>query len=56
MLWQTSYAELVFSDILWPDFRARELCECLGSFQQRERRFGQTGAQVHALPLRRTSS
>lgn len=59
MLWQTSYAELVFSDILWPDFRARELCECLNSFQTRERRFGQTGAQVaqvHALPLRRTSS
>jgi undecaprenyl diphosphate synthase len=56
MLWQTSYAELVFSDILWPDFRARELCDCLSSYQQRERRFGMTGAQVQTLPLRRASS
>lgn len=52
MLWQTSYAELIFSEVLWPDFRARELCECLSSYQQRERRFGMTGAQVQALPLR----
>lgn len=51
MLWQTSYAELMFSDILWPEFRARELCDCLASFQQRERRFGMTGAQVQT-PLR----
>jgi undecaprenyl diphosphate synthase len=56
MLWQTAYAELVFSEIAWPDFRARELIECLSAFQQRERRFGLTGAQVQALPLRRASS
>jgi undecaprenyl diphosphate synthase len=56
MLWQTSYAELIFSDVLWPDFRARELCDCLASFQQRERRFGQTGAQVQTLPRLRASS
>ncbi len=56
MLWQTAYAELVFSEIPWPDFRARELIDCLSAFQQRERRFGMTGAQVQTLPLRRASS
>lgn len=50
LLWQSSYAELYFTDVAWPDFRARELCEAIGVFQQRERRFGLTGAQV--LPLR----
>ncbi len=51
LLWQTSYAELIFTETLWPDFRARELCESLGIFQQRERRFGLTGAQVQPLPI-----
>jgi undecaprenyl diphosphate synthase len=56
MLWQTAYAELVFTEILWPDFRARELVDCLSTFQQRERRFGMTGAQAQTLPFRRASS
>ena len=56
MLWQTAYAELVFSEVLWPDFRARELIDCLTAFQQRERRFGMTGAQAQTLPFRRASS
>ncbi len=56
MLWQTAYAELVFSEILWPDFRSRELVDCLSHFQQRERRFGKTGAQVQPLPFLRASS
>ena len=56
MLWQTAYAELVFSEILWPDFRARELIDCLSAFQQRERRFGMTGAQAQPLPFRRAST
>lgn len=51
LLWQTSYAELIFTETLWPDFRARELCDALGTFQQRERRFGMTGAQVQPLPI-----
>lgn len=50
MLWQSAYAELVFTEILWPDFRARELVDCLAAFQQRERRFGMTSAQVQAVP------
>ena len=48
MLWQAAYAELVFVDALWPDFRAAQLVECLLEFQQRERRFGMTSAQVAA--------
>lgn len=55
LLWQTAYAELLFTEVAWPDFRSREFCEAVGSFQQRERRFGLTGAQVQPLdaPLRR---
>ena len=56
MLWQSAYAELCFTEILWPEFRARELLDCLAAFQQRERRFGMTGAQAQTLPLRRAGS
>lgn len=46
LLWQLSYAELVFSDILWPDFRKEELYKCILEYQRRERRFGMTSEQV----------
>ncbi len=46
MLWQSAYAELFFTETLWPDFRARELLGALEHFQGRERRFGQTSAQL----------
>lgn len=46
LLWQAAYAELVFSDVLWPDFRTQAFLECIAEFQQRERRFGLTAAQV----------
>jgi len=48
LLWQCAYAELAFSEVLWPDFRELELLEAIGDFQSRERRFGLTGAQVAA--------
>ncbi|HET9596070.1 MAG TPA: polyprenyl diphosphate synthase [Anaeromyxobacteraceae bacterium] len=48
LLWQCAYAELAFSDVLWPDFREGELLQVLADFQRRERRFGLTGAQVAA--------
>ena len=48
LLWQCAYAELAFSDVLWPDFRELELLQVLGDYQARERRFGLTGAQVAA--------
>jgi undecaprenyl diphosphate synthase len=40
LLWECAYAELYFTDRLWPDFDATDLAEALGSFQLRERRFG----------------
>jgi undecaprenyl diphosphate synthase len=48
LLWQLAYAELVFTDTMWPDFRAPELCACLSTYQQRERRYGLTSAQAAA--------
>jgi undecaprenyl diphosphate synthase len=46
LLWQAAYAELHFSDVLWPDFRDAELFAAIEDFQGRERRFGLTGAQL----------
>jgi len=46
LLWQCAYAELVFTDVLWPDFRDAELFAALAEYQARERRFGMTGAQL----------
>jgi undecaprenyl diphosphate synthase len=46
LLWQCAYAELLFSETLWPDFRDAELFAALADYQARERRFGLTGAQV----------
>jgi undecaprenyl diphosphate synthase len=40
MLWQVAYAELVFVDVLWPDFDADELRRALAAFARRSRRFG----------------
>jgi undecaprenyl diphosphate synthase len=40
LLWESAYAELYFSQTLWPDFGEAELYEAITSFQQRERRFG----------------
>ncbi len=46
LLWQSAYAELVFTDCLWPDFDATELDRCLAAYAGRERRFGDVGADV----------
>jgi undecaprenyl diphosphate synthase len=40
LLWQAAYAELVFSDVLWPDFDEAELARCVAEYQARDRRFG----------------
>lgn len=48
LLWEIAYAELMFVDIAWPDFRKPHLLECLASFGARERRFGKTSAQLAA--------
>ncbi|WP_317202708.1 polyprenyl diphosphate synthase, partial [Janthinobacterium sp.] len=46
LLWQLAYAELYFTDAYWPDFGGASLDEAIASYQQRERRFGRTGAQL----------
>ncbi|GAB4238440.1 MAG: isoprenyl transferase [Ekhidna sp.] len=48
MLWQMAYTELYFTDVLWPDFRKKDLFEAIISYQNRERRFGKTSDQVRA--------
>jgi undecaprenyl diphosphate synthase len=40
LLWQLAYSELVFTDVLWPDFRRDNLFEAIREFQRRERRYG----------------
>ncbi|MGH8973462.1 MAG: polyprenyl diphosphate synthase [Acidimicrobiia bacterium] len=40
LLWQLAYAELYFTDTLWPDFRREHLFEAIAAYQKRERRFG----------------
>ena len=45
-LWQAAYAEFYFSPVFWPEFRKPNLHAALIDFQQRERRFGKTSAQV----------
>ncbi|MEP3073420.1 isoprenyl transferase [Maricaulis sp.] len=40
LLWQLAYAELLFLDVLWPDFSARHFAEAVDAFKQRSRRYG----------------
>jgi undecaprenyl diphosphate synthase len=40
LLWELAYAELVFTHVLWPDFRRGDLYAAIDEFQRRERRFG----------------
>ena len=46
LLWQLAYTELYFTDTLWPDFDENEFDLAIQSYQQRERRFGQTSEQI----------
>lgn len=48
MLWQLAYTELWITDALWPDFTKSALVDALLGYQQRERRFGRTGAQARS--------
>jgi undecaprenyl diphosphate synthase len=48
LLWQISYAELVFLPVLWPDFSKEDLVSALSTFAGRERRLGKTSEQLHA--------
>lgn len=46
LLWQIAYAELYFTETLWPDFNKENLFEAILNYQNRERRFGKTSEQL----------
>lgn len=50
LLLQAAYAELYFTDVMWPDFTGTELENALSFFATRERRFGKTGEQIQKKP------
>ncbi|MBB1477390.1 polyprenyl diphosphate synthase [Shewanella sp. SG41-3] len=49
VLWQAAYAELVFTDTLWPDFDERAFRDAIAIFASRQRRFGLTGSQIEEI-------
>jgi len=46
LLWQIAYAELYFTNTLWPDFRKEHFYDAIIEYQNRERRFGKTSEQI----------
>ena len=46
LLWQSAYAEIYFTERLWPDFAAGDLEDALAWYVRRERRFGRTSEQL----------
>ncbi len=46
LLWEMAYTEMIFTPVLWPDFRKKDLIEAIISYQQRERRFGKISEQL----------
>jgi undecaprenyl diphosphate synthase len=55
LLWQAAYAELYFTDKLWPEFDAAALDDALADYARRERRFGKTSAQVSTAPAKKAA-
>ncbi len=51
LLWESAYAELYFTNVLWPDFRRADLALAVSEFQRRERRFGAVTAPVEPSPV-----
>ncbi|MGB5242262.1 MAG: isoprenyl transferase [Lutimonas sp.] len=49
LLWQVAYAEMYFTDVLWPDFRKDDFYTAMINFQMRERRFGKTSEQIENI-------
>jgi undecaprenyl diphosphate synthase len=50
LIWELAYSELVFTDVLWPDFRRENLFEAVREFQARERRFGKSKRADNSIP------
>ena len=48
LLWNLAYSELYFSDVLWPEFGARDFDYALSHYSEKQRRYGHTGEQVEA--------
>jgi undecaprenyl diphosphate synthase len=46
LLWQAAYAELYFTNTLWPDFKKKDFYEAITEYQKRERRYGKTSEQI----------
>jgi undecaprenyl diphosphate synthase len=46
LLWQLAYTEIFVTEVLWPDFRKKELLEAIENYQSRERRFGKVSEQL----------
>lgn len=46
LLWQIAYSELYFCDTYWPDFKEEDLHKAIADYQNRQRRFGKTEAQI----------
>ena len=46
LLWQASYAEICFTDVMWPEFRRDAFASTISDYQGRERRYGKTSAQI----------
>ena len=46
LLWQSAYTELLFTDVLWPDFDPLQFKDCMTDFSMRQRRFGATAEQL----------
>jgi undecaprenyl diphosphate synthase len=49
LLWQIAYAEMYFTEVLWPDFRKDDFYKAIINFQMRERRFGKTSEQIENI-------
>ena len=49
LLWDIAYAEVFFSDVLWPDFTGSELRKAFEFYARRQRRFGKTGEQIEVV-------
>ncbi len=49
LMWQLAYAELYFTDVLWPDFGKDDLYKAIIDYQSRERRFGKTSEQIQTV-------
>jgi undecaprenyl diphosphate synthase len=52
LLWQSAYAEYVFTDVLWPDFGKSDLLRALEEYSRRNRRFGLTDEQAGTQPAK----